>query len=385
MTEGTFDAYLYQTLESKQKFISQIMTSKSPVRSCEDVDEQVLSYAEIKALCAGNPLIKQKMDLDIDVARLKVMKADHMSQQYRLEDKILKYFPAELERQSGYVRGLGEDGRRAVAHPVPAEGFAGMEIQGRLYGDRQLAGEALLAAKGLCRGTEPVDIGSYRGFRMEVSYSVFQNEYEMTLKGAMSHSVKLGGDARGNLMRMDHVLAGIPEREKEAGEQLEILKGQREAAMAELGKPFPQEAELAEKSRRLAELEAELNMDMAADAESDRDVKDVDANMDVGMGADMDQDAGMGVDGECAERAGRGAAGEEREKAAGRAVGEPVGEPVRKMAGEMVEAGKAVICPQADSRERNSEVRKSVLEDLKSRSAVPGAAPKRRASHEEVL
>lgn len=232
---------------------------------------------------------------------------------------------------------------------------------------------------------------------MELSYSVFQNEYEMTLKGAMSHSVKLGGDARGNLMRMDHVLAGIPEREKEAGEQLVILKGQREAAMVELGKPFPQEAELAEKSRRLVELDAELNMDMAADAESDRDVdvKDVDANMDVGMGADMDQDAGMGVDGECAERAGRGAAGGEREKAAGRAVGEPVGEPARKMAGEMVggisekiverEVGKAVICPQADSRERNSEVRKSVLEDLKSRSAVPGAAPKRRASHEEVL
>lgn len=358
VTEGTFDAYLYQTLENKQKFISQIMTSKSPVRSCEDVDEQVLSYAEIKALCAGNPLIRQKMDLDIDVARLKVLKADHMNQQYRLEEKLLKYFPAELERQSGYVRGLGEDGGRADAHPVPVEGFAGMEL----------------------------------------SYSVFQNEYEMTLKGAMSHSVKLGGDARGNQMRMDHVLAGIPEREKEAGEQLEILKGQREAAMAELGKPFPQEAELAEKSRRLVELDAELNMDMAADAESDRDV---DANMDVGMGADMDQDAGMGVDGECAERAGRGAAGEEREKAAGRAVGEPVGEPARKMAGEMVggisekiaeqEAGKAVSCPQADnpakvnSRERNSEVRKSVLEDLKSRSAVPGAAPKRRASHEEVL
>ena len=410
MTEGTFDAYLYQTLENKQKFISQIMTSKSPVRSCEDVDEQVLSYAEIKALCAGNPLIRQKMDLDIDVARLKVLKADHMSQQYRLEDKILKYFPAELERQSGYVRGLGEDGRRADAHPVPEEGFAGMEIQGRLYGDRQLAGEALLAARGLCRGTEQVDIGSYRGFRMELSYSVFQNEYEMTLKGAMSHSVRLGGDARGNLLRMDHVLAGIPEREKEAGEQLEILKGQREAAMAELGKPFPQEAELAEKSRRLAELDAELNMDMVADVELGADAeldkgaelnKDVDVDMDVEVGADMDQDAGMGVDGKCAERAGRGAAEGESEKAAGRSVGEPVGEPARKMAGEMVggisekiaerEVGKAVICPQADnpakvdSRERNLEVRKSVLEDLKSRSAVPGAAPKRRASHEEVL
>ena len=410
VTEGTFDAYLYQTLENKQKFISQIMTSKSPVRSCEDVDEQVLSYAEIKALCAGNPLIRQKMDLDIDVARLKVLKADHMSQQYRLEDKILKYFPAELERQSGYVRGLGEDGRRADAHPVPEEGFAGMEIQGRLYGDRQLAGEALLAARGLCRGTEQVDIGSYRGFRMELSYSVFQNEYEMTLKGAMSHSVRLGGDARGNLLRMDHVLAGIPEREKEAGEQLEILKGQREAAMAELGKPFPQEAELAEKSRRLAELDAELNMDMVADVELGADAeldkgaelnKDVDVDMDVEVGADMDQDAGMGVDGKCAERAGRGAAEGESEKAAGRSVGEPVGEPARKMAGEMVggisekiaerEVGKAVICPQADnpakvdSRERNLEVRKSVLEDLKSRCAVPGAAPKRRASHEEVL
>ena len=156
VTEGTFDAYLYQTLENKQKFISQIMTSKSPVRSCDDVDEQALSYAEIKALCAGNPLIKEKMDLDIDVARLKVLKADHQSQQYRMEDKLLKYFPAEIEKQTGYIRGFEADIQTVTAHPQIAEGFCGMEILGKHYIEKEDAGEMILAACKEMKGTEPI-------------------------------------------------------------------------------------------------------------------------------------------------------------------------------------------------------------------------------------
>ena len=261
VTEGTFDAYLYQTLENKQKFISQIMTSKSPVRSCDDVDEQVLSFAEVKALCAGDNRIKEKMDLDIDVARLKVLKADHQSQQYRLEDKLLKTFPAEIKNLEGLMRGYEADIQTALSHPQPKEGFAGIEIHGRHYEEKQDAGEALLEACRLHKGMEPKEIGSYRGFKMEISFSLLSSEFTLTLKGAASHSVTLGTDPRGNLIRMDNALANIPERMERAKERLENLETQQEAARAELGKPFPQEAELAQKSARLAELDAELNMD----------------------------------------------------------------------------------------------------------------------------
>lgn len=270
VTEGTFDAYLYQTLENKQKFISQIMTSKSPVRSCDDVDEQALSYAEIKALCAGNPLIKEKMDLDIDVARLKVLKADHQSQQYRMEDKLLKYFPAEIEKQTSYIHGFEADMKTVEAHPQIAEGFCGMEIMGKAYTEKADAGEILLAACKETKSADPVPLGSYRGFQMELSFDSFRNEFDVTLKGAVSHRVALGTDARGNITRLDNALAGIPERLERANEQLNNLYNQQEAAKAEVGKPFPQEAELTAKSQRLAELDAALNMEDSAENRDER-------------------------------------------------------------------------------------------------------------------
>jgi len=270
VTEGTFDAYLYQTLENKQKFISQIMTSKSPVRSCDDVDEQALSYAEIKALCAGNPLIKEKMDLDIDVARLKVLKADHQSQQYRMEDKLLKYFPAEIEKQTGYIHGFEADIKTVEAHPQISEGFCGIDIKGNHYTDKQEAGEAILAVCKESKATEPVPIGSYRGFQMELSFDSFRHEFDIVLKGAMSHRVSLGTDGRGNLIRLDNALAGIPDKRNDAKEQLTNLYNQQEATKAELGKPFPQEAELAAKSQRLAELDAALNMEETGESRVER-------------------------------------------------------------------------------------------------------------------
>ena len=261
VTEGTFDAYLYQTLENKQKFISQIMTSKSPVRSCDDVDEQALSYAEIKALCAGDPNIREKMDLDVDVARLKVLKADHQSQQYRLEDQLMKYFPAEIEKTKGFIEGFKTDIQTAADHPLPEEGFCGMEVGNVKFVEKADAGEAILAACKINQSLEPVPLGSYRGFSMELAFDSFQKEYQVLLKGEMTHRVPIGTSAQGNIQRLDNALAGIPARLEKAEQQLESLNSQQEAAKGELGKPFPQEAELAEKSARLAELDALLNMD----------------------------------------------------------------------------------------------------------------------------
>ena len=271
VTEGTFDAYLYQTLENKQKFISQIMTSKSPVRSCDDVDEQALSYAEIKALCAGDPQIKEKMDLDVDVARLKVLKADHQSQQYRLEDKLMKYFPAEIEKTQGFIKGFQSDIRTVAAHPLPEEGFCGMEVNGTQFTEKAEAGEAILAICKTNQSLEPVPLGSYRGFKMELTFDSFQKEYQVLLKGEMTHRVPIGTSAAGNIQRLDNALAGIPARLEKAEQQLDNLRSQQEAAQAELGKPFPQEAELAEKSARLAELDALLNMDDRGKDDPDRE------------------------------------------------------------------------------------------------------------------
>ena len=261
VTEGTFDAYLYQTLENKQKFISQIMTSKSPVRSCDDVDEQALSYAEIKALCAGNPLIKEKMDLDIEVARLKVLKADHQSQQYRMEDKLLKYFPAEIERITSLIHGYETDVQTVTEHPQIEDGFCGMEIFGKRYEEKLDAGEMILAACKESKSGKPVMLGCYRGFQMELSYDAFGSEFQITLRGAGSHRVELGTDARGNITRLDNALSGIQEKLERAKEELVNLNAQQEATRHEIGKPFPQEQELTEKSMRLAELDAALNME----------------------------------------------------------------------------------------------------------------------------
>lgn len=250
-----------QTLENKQRFISQIMTSKSPVRSCDDVDEQALSYAEIKALCAGNPLIKEKMDLDIEVARLKVLKADHQSQQYRLEDKLLKTFPAEIQHQKEIITCMKQDAETAEANPQVKEDFCGMVIRGMHYEEKLTAGERLLAACQELPSSEPVEIGSYRGFPMELSFSTLHNQFEIAFKGQSTNHVFLGTDARGNITRLDNALDNFPERIEKAENYLGTLIQQRDAAQAELGKPFPQEDELAAKSARLAELDALLNME----------------------------------------------------------------------------------------------------------------------------
>ena len=261
VTESTFDAYLWQTVENKQKFISQIMTSKSPVRSCEDIDEAALSYAEIKALCAGDERIREKMDLDVDVARLRLMKANHQSQQYRLEDNILRHFPAQIEENKGFLSGFEADMKTLEAHPHPKDGFAGMEVKGDLLTDKDNAGAAILEAFKDAKGLEPVPIGSYRGFAMSLTVENFGKDFVLTLKGRMSHRVELGKDARGNLVRIDNALAQMPERYKTVQGRLENVQAQLATAKAELGKPFPQEAELREKSARLAELNAELNID----------------------------------------------------------------------------------------------------------------------------
>ena len=261
VTESTFDAYLWQTVENKQKFISQIMTSKSPVRSCEDVDETALSYAEIKALCAGDKRIKEKMDLDVDVARLKLMKASHQSQQFRLEDNLLRHFPEQIRQNESFVEGFTADMQTLSAHPHPVDGFAGMEVKGDLLTDKDNAGAAILEAFKDAKGMEPVPIGSYRGFAMSLTVEDFGRDFILTLKGKMNHRVTLGKDARGNLTRIDNALNAMPDRLQNVRNTLDVLTAQMETAKAELGKPFPQEDELRTKSARLAELNAELNID----------------------------------------------------------------------------------------------------------------------------
>ncbi len=261
VAEGTFDAYLWQTVEKKQRFIAQIMTSKSPVRSCEDVDATELSFAEIKALCAGDPRIKERMDLDVEVAKLKIMKADHQSKQFRLEDNLLKHYPEQIEQNKGFIRGFEADMTTLAEHPLPQDGFVGMEIRGDKLTDKENAGAALLDACKEVKGKEPVEVGSYRGFTMSVSFDAFNNEYTLTLKGQMTHYVELGKDARGNLVRIENALDRMPDRLKGVKDQLENLYNQQTAARAEVGKPFPQERELTEKTARLIELDMELNLD----------------------------------------------------------------------------------------------------------------------------
>ena len=264
VTEGTFDAYLWQTVENKQKFISQIMTSKSPVRSCDDVDETALSFAEIKALCAGDPRIKERMDLDVEVSKLKLMKADHQSKQYRLEDQLLKYFPEEIEKHKGFIKGLEADMETLAAHPHPADSFAGMEVRGDTLTDKENAGAALLDACKEVKNAEPVQVGSYRGFAMSVSFDAFRQEYTLQLKGQMTHQATLGADPRGNLTRIDNSLAQMPQRLESVKAQLDNLYQQQAAAKEEVGRPFPYEDELREKSARLTELDTLLNIDSKA-------------------------------------------------------------------------------------------------------------------------
>ena len=260
VTEGTFDSYLFQTLENKQRFISQIMTSKSPVRSCDDVDEQALSYAEIKALCAGNPLIKEKMDLDVQVAKLKVLKADHQSQKFRLEDKLLTKFPAEIQEQTAKIAALKSDAEIASAHPQNKENFCCMVIKGMTYDEKKTAGERLILACMELPNTEEQLVGSYRGFELSLRFDTFHKEHQALLKGKLKYPVSLSSDPHGNIVRLDNALSSFADRITAAENELDTLKQQQAAAQVEVAKPFPQEEELAQKSARLAELNAQLDV-----------------------------------------------------------------------------------------------------------------------------
>ena len=261
VTESTFDAYLYQTLENKQKFISQIMTSKSPMRSCDDIDEQALSYAEIKALCAGDPRIREKMDLDVQVAKLKVLRGDFQNQKYRLEDKLLKTFPEEIQKQKTRIAALQQDSQIAAAHPQDKENFCGMTIKGMVYDDKKAAGERLLLARQEMPNADMMLLGTYRGFELNIRFDSFKNEHQAVLRAELSYPVPLGDDARGNITRLDNAIDNFADRIADAENALQNLEQQKQAAEVEVAKPFAQEEELVEKSARLAELNALLNID----------------------------------------------------------------------------------------------------------------------------
>ena len=258
VTEATFDAYLWQAVENKQKFISQIMTSRSPVRSCEDVDEATLSFAEIKALCAGDPRIKERIELDMDVSRLRLLKASHQSQQYRMEDNVLRYFPQQIKETEAHMVWLRDDMETLAQHPHPEDGFTGMTVLGRQYAEKATAGAALLDACKDITGLDSVTVGSYRGFSLSLSFSGFK--HVLTLKGRLSYELELGEDPRGNLTRIDNGLKKLSEHLADDETRLAGLRHQLESAKAELGKPFLQEEELKQKSARLAELDALLNI-----------------------------------------------------------------------------------------------------------------------------
>ena len=261
VTEGTFDAYLWQTVENKQKFISQIMSSKNPVRSCEDVDEVALSFAEIKALCAGDPRIKERMDLDVDVARLKIMKADYKTKQFRLEDSLLHSFPAEISKTEEQIEALQADMQTLSQHPHPEGGFAGMTVLTDVLLERENAGAALIEAAKQATGLDPVEIGTYRGFPMSVTLENFGKKFVLTMQGKLRHQAELGSDPKGNLIRLDNALAQMPQRMQALKTHLDETRHQQEAATAELGKPWPYEEELRDKIARLIFLDAELNLD----------------------------------------------------------------------------------------------------------------------------
>lgn len=264
VTENTFDSYIWQTLENKQRFISQIMTSKSPVRSCEDADETTLSYAEVKALCAGDPRIRKKMDLDVQVAKLRLLKSSHQSQKYQLEDRLIQYFPREIAATRVAIMGCEADVATRDAHPAPADSFAGIELQGLHYDERVAAGEALMQILPTIMDTDPVHIGSFSGFDVEVSLEQF-GKHVLTLKGTLEHHVELGADARGNISRIENALTALDKKLGALNTRLADLQRQVENAREELEKPFPQEDELREKSARLVELNAELDMENNAE------------------------------------------------------------------------------------------------------------------------
>ena len=261
VTEGTFDAYLWQTLENKQKFISQIMTSKSPMRSCDDVDEQALSYAEVKALCAGDPRIREKMDLDVQVAKLKVLRSDYQHQKYRLEDKLLKHYPEEIQKAKNRIAALKNDAQIADAHPQDKENFCGMTIKGMVFDEKKAAGERLMLACKEMPNADMMLLGTYRGFELNIRFDSFKNEHQIVLRGELSYPVPLGDDPRGNIVRLDNAIGNFADRIADADAALDSLEQQKQAAEVEIAKPFAQEEELQTKSARLAELDALLNME----------------------------------------------------------------------------------------------------------------------------
>ena len=260
VTEETFDAYLYQLVEGKQKFASQIMTSKSPVRSCEDIDETALSYAEIKMLATGNPHIKEKMDLDIQVQKLRLLKSSFLSEKYALEDKIIKFYPQEIARRADVIAGLKSDIERVAEHPKPSdETFVGMPVKGAFYSEKADAGNAILEACKAMTNPDPIHLGEYRGFPMELYFEA--REYKVRLKGELGYPVTLGTDTFGNITRLDNALEGLPKRLEMNEMELDNIKKQFETAKVDVERPFPQEEELKAKTDRLNELNALLNVD----------------------------------------------------------------------------------------------------------------------------
>ena len=262
VTEETFDAYLYQLVEGKQKFASQIMTSKSPVRSCEDIDETALSYAEIKMLATGNPHIKEKMDLDIQVQKLRLLKSNFLSERYALEDKIIKFYPQDIARRTETIKSLKADIERVAEHPKPSDDtFVGMTVKGVFYSEKADAGNAILDACQAMTSPDPIPLGEYRGFQMELYFETFSKEYKVKLKGELGYPVTLGTDTFGNITRFDNALEGLPKRLEINEQELENTKKQFETAKVDVCKPFNQEEELQTKTARLNELNALLNVD----------------------------------------------------------------------------------------------------------------------------
>ena len=275
VTKETFDAYLYQLIENKQKFIGQIMTSKSPVRSAEDVDEQALSYAKIKALATGNPYIKEKMDLDVSVSKLKLLKQSHLSQRYALEDKVIKFYPAEIKRHENIIKGYQSDIQTAQSQSVFSEDrFSAMTVEDVTYTDKKAAGSAILEACNAMTSPDPKRIGDYRGFYLELSFDKFAKQYQITLVGMLRHTVPLGIDINGNITRLDNMITSLPYKLKAAELLLEDTIKQFENAKEQIEKPFPQEEELKAKSERLTELNALLDMDHKENEIADSEIAD---------------------------------------------------------------------------------------------------------------
>ena len=261
VTESTFDSYLYQLVENKQKFIAQIMTSKAPARIADDVDETALSYSEIKALATGNPLIIEKCNLDVEVSKLNMLKANHLNQRFALEKLVLRKYPADIAKLTEAIAGYEKDVETAQAHPKPAEGFIGMEIKGIHYSEKEAAGRAVINACTELQGSDPVPLGQYRGFSMSLQYIAANTDYKLTMKGAMSHTISLGADIFGNITRMDNLVDGLAKELDGYRTVLQDTQTQLANAKAEMETPFAKEAELVEKSVRLKELNILLNMD----------------------------------------------------------------------------------------------------------------------------